>query len=408
MSFLKKIKNALGIGTYEESDPLVTTPENEILVNEAAPNLADADTVIEVSPEIMKKIFEKVVEVTNTAIPAYFKQSVDTERQKKYLYDALDASVKEYLVALDEKSQAKCMAVWQKERDELRTQMETLKQRAADLESQRSEMNEQKLSGDRQRRALSERAHDLEVKVMQLEAEKEQYEIENRGLINKAKVASVYESDMEAMKQELDMLRKTASTEKVRDEIDKLNQEINYLKAENTKLTESCQAAKVKDEMSESMLNNLQKRASESQHNVKELEKKIEELEKEEQVKKAQIDDLTKQLDEKNARLAENEQTFEEFEKIASQLDAFEDIKKKYEERIQKLKDELASAQKAAPQKAEAQIDNVPRQPAPRKDGDQANQPQQHQAPKPSKEQIEKLKTDPIAGQDFSFDDYTL
>lgn len=396
MSFFKKLQNALGFGGDNETDdnmPDVEVSATTITVNNATPDLADADTTIEVSQDMMLKIFERVVEVTNTAIPDYFKQSVDAERQRKYLFDALDASVKDYLAALDEKSQAKCMAVWQKERDELRTQMENLKQRAADLETKRSEMNEQKLSSDRQRRALSERVHDLEAKVMKLEAEKEQFEIENRGLINKAKVASVFEADNEAMKQELDTLRKSASGEKVREEIDKLNQEINYLKAENAKLTESCEAAKVKDEMSESMLNNLQKRASESQQNVKDLDKKIEQLEDDLAVKDAQIADLMNQINEKNARLAENEQTFEEFEKIASQLDAFENIRNKYEEKIQKLKEELAAAQK----------DNESLKTT--MDDDRNAHARQQKA---MKDQIDRLKSDPIAGEDFSFDGDTL
>lgn len=396
MSFFKKLQNALGFGGDDDTDdnmPDVQIPSSKIAVSTDTPNLADADTSIEVSQDMMLKIFERVVEVTNTAIPDYFKQSVDAERQKRYLFDALDASVKDYLASLDEKSQAKCMAVWQKERDELRTQMENLKQRAADLEAKRSEMNEQKLSSDRQRRALSERVHDLEAKVMKLEAEKEQFEIENRGLINKAKVASVFEADNEAMKQELDMLRKSASSEKVREEMDKLNQEINYLKAENAKLTESCEAAKVKDEMSESMLNNLQKRASESQQNVKDLDKKIEQMEDDMAVKDAQIADLMNQINEKNARLAENEQAFEEFEKIASQLDAFENIKNKYEEKIQKLKEELAAAQK----------DNESLKTT-MNDDRNAHERQQ----KAMKDQIDRLKSDPIAGEDFSFDDDTL
>ena len=121
MSFIKKLKSAFGIGVYEESGddmPEIMLATDDITVKDTTPNLADADTTIEVSREMMLKIFDKVVEVTNSAIPSYFKQSVDTERQKKFLYDALDSSVKDYLKALDEKSQAKCMAVWQQERDD--------------------------------------------------------------------------------------------------------------------------------------------------------------------------------------------------------------------------------------------------------------------------------------------------
>lgn len=396
MSFFRKLQNALGFGGDEEIDdglPEMPDTSESPVIRDTMPDLADADTTIEVSHDMMIRIFDKVVEVTNTAIPDYFKHSVDTERQKKFLFEALDSSVKEYLKALDEKSQAKCMAVWQKERDDLRSQMENLKQRAADLEAKRSEMNEQKLSSDRQRRALSDRVHDLEAAVMKLEAEKEQFEIENRGLINKAKVASVYEADIDSMRQELETLRRTASGEKAKEEMDKMNQEINYLKAENTKLSEACEAAKVKDEMSESMLNSLQKRASESQQNAKDLEKKIEQLEDDIALKEAQIADLMNQINEKNARIAENEQAFEEFDKIAAQLDAFENIKSKYEEKIQKLKTELASAQK----------DNESLKTT-MKDDQNAHAMQQ----KAMKDQIEKLKSDPIAGEDFSFDNDTL
>lgn len=121
---------------------------------------------ITVSEEVMHQIFSKVVEVTNAALPSYLSGSVDPAKQKKFLYDSLDSSVKDYLRELDRKSQEKCMSLWKSERDELRKQMETLKQRAADLETRRTEINEQRLSSDRQRRALSERVHDLESKVM--------------------------------------------------------------------------------------------------------------------------------------------------------------------------------------------------------------------------------------------------
>lgn len=228
MSFFKKLKSALGLSSEQEYDDPPIVLEN---LPKDPPKI-EIDEPLEVQEEIMIKIFDKVVEVTNASLPGYLSESVNAEKQKKYLYNALDQSVKQYLVDLDAKSQAKCMALWQNERDELYVQMETIKQRAADLEARKNEVNEQKLSSENQRRALTERVRVLEAKVLSLEAEKEQYEIENRGLINKAKVAQVYESDMEAMRLELEQLRAAVSPEAAAEEVGKLQNEISKLQDE--------------------------------------------------------------------------------------------------------------------------------------------------------------------------------
>lgn len=399
MGFFKKLKYTLGFGTegeYDE-DPSATRQCEPDCVRDTVPRMpdvVDANTNIDVADEVMLKIFDKVVEVTNAAMPDYFKASVNPDRQKKYLFDSLDASVKEYLAALDAQSQARCMALWQKERDELQRQMEALKQRAADLEAKRVEMNEQRLSSDRQRRALSERVHDLEAKVITLEAEKEQFEIENLSLINKAKVASVYESDMEAMRQELEAFRKASSSNGAKAEIERLNNEVECLKEENTRLKDACEAAKVKDQMNETMLNSLQKRASESIQTAKDSDKRIDELAEEIAAKDAQIADLTNQIEVKDARLAEDEQAFEEYEKIAEQLEEFETLKEKYEEKIAALKADLTRAQDEIT--ALRTVTKV----------DAASKTEKPVAPKPAA--AEPAKSAPIAGSEFSFDDDML
>lgn len=305
MSFIDSIKHILGISTTDEPDNSAgyQQPEQRDSYTAPVPELADTatDEPITVSEEVMHQIFSKVVEVTNAALPSYLSGSVDPAKQKKFLYDSLDSSVKDYLRELDRKSQEKCMSLWKSERDELRKQMETLKQRAADLETRRTEINEQRLSSDRQRRALSERVHDLESKVMGLEAEKEQYEIEHRGLINKAKVASVYESDMESMREELEKLRKQTSEKSIKEEIEKLNSEIESLRNENSRLNNTCEAAKVKSEMSDAMLSELQKRASESQQVAKDSDKRIEQLQDELANKDAKIADLEKEVSDRDA-----------------------------------------------------------------------------------------------------------
>lgn len=443
MSFLDRLKIKLGISSGQDDDPVII----DDLPSE--PPKVEIDEPIEVSEEIMLKIFDKVVEVTNASLPGYLAESVNAEKQKKYLYNALDQSVKKYLAELDEKSQAKCLALWQNERDELNRQMETLKQRASDLEVKRNEVNEQKLSSDNQRRALTERVRVLESKVLALEAEKEQYEIENRGLINKVKVVQVYEADMEAMRLELEQLRAAVSPEAAAEEVGRLQNEISGLQAEidklrngttdsqnendrlrgnieglntengnlqskiaglqteinglqknngklrneiaglqneidglqndnsklsneisglqteidglqdnngklrneiaglrhhNETLTESCEAAKVKGGMSDAMIKDLQKRTSELVQTVKEAEQTRADLSNEIAVKEAKIADLQNKIEEQDARLAEDENLFEEFEILSDQMNLFEDVKKKLEDKIAKLKADLKEA----------------------------------------------------------------
>lgn len=113
------------------------------------------------------------------------------------MFDALDESMKAYILSLDAAARQRCEALWQQERQNLQSEMDKLKTQARQLEDKRSELKERQLSADRQKRALSERVHDLEAQVLKLEAEKEQYELENKGLINKAKVAAVLEKELE-------------------------------------------------------------------------------------------------------------------------------------------------------------------------------------------------------------------
>lgn len=351
MSFFDKIKSVFGLETYEDeliqdgiAPEEVSQPQQFDYNNK--PSVADPAMPLTASPEVVAKIFDKVVEITNSAIPAYFANSVNAERQKKYLYDALDQSIKDYLTSLEVEAQKKCKALWQKERDELKIEMNNLKQRTREVESKRSELNEQKLSADRQRRALSERVHDLESKVIQLEAEKEQYEIENRSLINKAKVANVFEADNETLRKELEQLKKQMSGEIADDENNRLKDEVTHLREQITQLNDAVEAAKVKDEMGNAMVNDLQKRASDSQQTAKDLNAKVEQLTQEISLRDAQIADLKKEVADRDAQIAEDDETINEIQALAEQLEAFEEVKTKLQDKIKALKEELKEAHK--------------------------------------------------------------
>ncbi len=402
MSFTSKLKIWFGIG----SDQPVDDPPVVIEQLPTNPPCIDPDEPIEIPEEMMMKIFDKVVEVTNASLPGYLSASVNVEKQKKYLFDALDQSVKRYLVELDSRAQAKCMALWQNDRDELNRQMETLKQRAADLETKRNEVNEQRLSSENQRRALTDRVRVLEETVLKLEAEKEQYEIENRSMINKMKVLQVYETDMESMRQELEMLRASVSPEAASAEVEKLQCEIGQLKDKianlenektqlqtvNSDLKESIDASKMKSGMSDVMINDLQKRTAELQQTVKNSEKNTAELNEIIAVKDARIADLNLIIEEREARLADFEEIVEEYETLAGQMDLFEDVKSKLQGKIDVLKEDLTKAHKENEDLRTAMQSNL------------SNHAKQEQAMQHTIEQLRNKNQTPLSSEDLSID----
>lgn len=326
----------------------------------------------------MAAIFDKVISVFNESLPDFLKSSIDSEKQKQYLMSSLETSLKDYLHSVEEEAVNRGMALYQNERNEQKKLIENLKQRMLEVEKKRNDLNEQHLSDGRQKRALNERVRDLEKQIIELEADREQLDIENKSLVNKIKVASVMEADVEAMRQELNTLRASQSdnssdeeVSRLKEENTKLSADITYLKSEIdglneelSKCNEALQAVKMKDEMNDAMLNDLQKRASEANKNLKDAENKIADLTEDIAVKIAQIDDYKKMSDEKDsqmaevleklaekdamlaesdAKLAEAEENMDAISEIAEQIEAFSDVKRRLEDRISRLKEEVTN-----------------------------------------------------------------
>lgn len=323
----------------------------------------------------MMLIFDRVIAVFNESLPDFLKASIDSEKQKQYLLESLDSSLKDYLKSVEAEASRRGMALYQNERNEHKRRIEDLNQRIVEVEKKRNDLNEQHLSDGRQKRALNERIRDLEKKILELEADREQLDIENKSLVNKIKVANVLETDVEAMREELNNLKANQShipneenvnlieeNRKLSEENKYLHNEIDRLSAEIANREDALKAVKVKDEMGEAMLNDLQKRAAEAIKNLKETESKITQLTEDIALKNAQLDDLKKIVEEKDSRLTEAierlsekeaelaesetklteaEENLEALSEIAEQIEAFSEIKKRLNERISKLKVEV-------------------------------------------------------------------
>lgn len=345
MSFFSKVLNTLGFGS--ETDEYDDKASNEVTDDSAPADAAEPADVPEADQLMVRSIFNKVMDIVNSSLPDFLAKSVDPERQKQYMFDALDESMKSYILSLDRAARQRCEALWQQERLNLQSEMDKLKTQARQLEDKRSELKERQLSADRQKRALSERVHDLEAQVLKLEAEKEQYELENKGLINKAKVAAVLEKELEELRS---AGHNPAPAPAVPDpeltaRIETLTAEVDALKAEKQHLLDACEAAQTKDKMEDSMVEEMRRITAESKARVRELESELESLHKEYGLVSARLDDANARIQEVTAKDSENEVTHAQLEEINAQVERFAEVKDKLDHRIAQLKENLQKVQ---------------------------------------------------------------
>lgn len=305
----EKLKKAFGFGETEENDDLIqddpelqTGSVSPFSSEKAESNVKHADI-----DNTTADIFEHVVEKFNEALPDFLKSSVDTEKERKFLYDTLSDDIKRRLKDLEASVTHQLDEAWRNEREKLQSDIKNISQTAKDIEAKRAELKSQQLSSDRQKRAMTERIHELEKQLLASEAEKEQLELENKSMLNKVKVAQVYEKDMEAM----------------REQIDRLQSELNTRQFSVSSDTENKESPMTDDLIAE----------------LTELRKKVEDLTQENGTLQSSNKELKKVETEYNSLITKMEQ-------IDTQLSKLDEIISKKDSKIESLKAQIEDAQK--------------------------------------------------------------
>jgi DNA repair exonuclease SbcCD ATPase subunit len=373
MAFLKNIKLAFGLSHKEDDEIIADDPDTISVVQTRTNNTESAyqpqqptytPVVVDMKEEdATTAIFEHVVATFNKSLPDFLQRSVDPEAERKYLYDSLSEDLKKYLKDIATRTEQECKQSWNADKERLQENVRELETKARNIEEKREELSQKQLSVERQKRALSDRVNDLEKQLMTYEAEREQFQLENKSLINKLKVANVNEKDIDAMRdeitrlqEELNKARQAAINPEVGEnvapiedrsaEVSALEEKVAALEAqlkEEKELNE-----RVNDELE--LLRGKENDADALTQELSEIEKQIEKFEVIKAKKDERIANLTKELEAANQNSATLKQSLDDI--IKSQANA----ERKLKDEIAQLKSELAEAkqaQAAEPKQAE-------------------------------------------------------
>lgn len=347
MSFFDAFKRALGFGpdpdlisdsdTVDDPDVVAESADASEPRKEAEDSSADTPAAPSVDPDIKARIFDGAVAVFNEALPSFLRDTVDAGAQSKKLAEALDKGLDEYLTNLMSVAEQYAEARLKGAADTARRDAEKLRADMQLIEQQRVSLREQQLSADRRRRALSDRVTDLEQQLANAEAEREQYELENRSLLNKLRVADVTGATVAE-----GAVPAVATAE---------------LKEARTALAEAKSAA----EQAEATAGEFRRNAEESMRRAEAAEKELADARNREEMTLAMYNDLQNTLvGEKAERrrleesLAEAKTIVDSVAQLQLQMGQVEELIRKRDERIEKLKstnkrlrEQLAEKEKA-------------------------------------------------------------
>lgn len=347
MALFNNIKRALGFGSgvdddddfdgidatvhplsqHRDSNQSETVCDDKTVSadNEALDTSAPVD-----SSTIHHMIFEGVVKIFNDSLPGFIKESIDPEAQRRYLYNALDDSVKDYLKRADDEARRRNRSSWERERQRLESDNKSLVEKIKSLEDKGEEGRKQQLSAERQKRALAERVHDLESRIATLEADKEQYELENKSLLNKLRLTALQAEDADVSIPQSDD--------------DGLKQQFDEISQKYAEATNDIEQLKAKAAIADEMINNLNAKASEAVEQREIAERALADMTEARDVAATQAAQLQEKLTVSSKELATTLEEFEEakeammaIDEIQEQLSHFEDIKEAKDKRISEL-----------------------------------------------------------------------
>ena len=348
MSFFKKSLKALGFSEEEEEEYTQHTEREVAASPRTTANTGPAEPAAPAAPTnnggetLPDSLLEHIVELINASLPDFVRTCIDRESEKRYIYEHLGDSFKNYIAELRGQARSTVEQEVAATRQKLEEELAAQRRKTAELEEQKNEIRNAQLSAERQKRALHDKVHDLDNRVATLEAEKEQYELENKSLLNKLKVADVKQHELDEVMSEntrllgvIQELKNAHADEPASAEIEELRQQAAQATAS---LDEAIQKAEVLSGENES----LQRLIEEKEQAISEKEQMVEQIGNEKSSLLAACDELKttnetlqRLIEEKEQAISEKEQMVEQIgSEKSSLLAAYDELKTTNEAQI--------------------------------------------------------------------------
>ncbi len=315
-------------------------PDHKIEPSHDEPAPVD-DTPQQPDEAMRLRIFDRVVEIFNESLPAFLKAAVDPEAQRRYIYDALDESMKRYLNTLERNAQSRQHDAWMRERQRLEGETRELRERIKEADEKSANYTKQHLSSDRQLRTLKDRIHDLEQQIANLEGEKEQFQLENRSLVNKLRVCSVQVSD-DDMDYATKLQEVSQKYEIAQAMINDLTVQASEAKAEASERAEALletqqELSKIKEQLAESLKPVEDPRVKEYADTIDDLRKQITELQEQLQQSQAWRVKAEDELQNTKVKLKEANEDLQALNNLEAAVTKFEEVKTAKDTQIRQL-----------------------------------------------------------------------
>lgn len=341
MSFFKKSLKALGFSEEEEEEYTQHTEREVTASPRTTANTGPAEPAAPAAPTnnggetLPDSLLEHIVELINASLPDFVRTCIDRESEKRYIYEHLGDSFKNYIAELRGQARSTVEQEVAATRQKLEEELAAQRRKTAELEEQKNEIRNAQLSAERQKRALHDKVHDLDNRVATLEAEKEQYELENKSLLNKLKVADVKQHELDEVMSEntrllgvIQELKNAHADEPASAEIEELRQQAAQATAS---LDEAIQKAEVLSGENEALRRDIE----EKEQAISEKEQMVEQIGNEKSSLLAAYDELKTTNEAQISASQMLEQTQGELTKAHEEL-------KEAQENIARLEENLA------------------------------------------------------------------
>ena len=326
MSFFKKSLKALGFSEEEEEEYTQHTEREVAASPRTTANTGPAEPAAPAAPTnnggetLPDSLLEHIVELINASLPDFVRTCIDRESEKRYIYEHLGDSFKNYIAELRGQARSTVEQEVAATRQKLEEELAAQRRKTAELEEQKNEIRNAQLSAERQKRALHDKVHDLDNRVATLEAEKEQYELENKSLLNKLKVADVKQHELDEVMSEntrllgvIQELKNAHADEPASAEIEELRQQAAQATAS---LDEAIQKAEVLSGENEALRRDIE----EKEQAISEKEQMVEQIGNEKSSLLAAYDELKTTNESLQRLIEEKEQAISEKEQMVEQI----------------------------------------------------------------------------------------